>query len=127
MSTRKSEPARALTEHLGSCYGQTSHPSMVRGPRGKEYTFAQARKLVLDAVLWLHGQGWSQPDTLDLHTYGPQLKNVGLDDLQRALDDLVRTQDLTFTVLTPRHCRQPRPCYSATNGDYWDVPGGDHE
>ena len=43
MSTRNSAPARALTEHLGLCYGQTCASSMVRGSRGREYTFAQAR------------------------------------------------------------------------------------
>ena len=97
---------------------------MVPRRHGGEYTFAQARELALYAVHWLHDHGWKTPDAMDLHTYGPRLQDIAISDLQRVLDALVRTEDLVYNLLTPNRCRRPRRCYSATNRDYWPLPGG---
>ena len=124
MPNRKGAPARAPRGHLEPCYAQTCARSMVSTRRGKEYTSAQVRELVLDAVFWLHERGWSTPDTIDLQQYGPRLQDFNRTDLQLAIDDLVRTEDLTFTVCTPSRCHRPRPCYSMATTNYWDLPGG---
>jgi len=124
MPTRKGAPARAPREHLEPCYGQTCAQSMVSTRRGKKYTSAQVRELVRDAVFWLHQRGWANPDTSDLHQYGPQLQDFNRTDLQLAIDQLIRNADLIATDLTPRHCHRPRPCYSMATLDYWNVSGG---
>lgn len=112
MSIGKGPVGRAPSEHLEPCYGHTCNASMVRTKRGGEYTRAQARELVLTAVCWLRDRGWPHPDARDLQTYGPALQGFDRGTLQSLLDDLVRTEDLTFTLLTPPHCHRQRPCYS---------------
>jgi hypothetical protein len=124
MPTRKGAPARAPREHLESCYGPTCARSMVCTQHGKEYTSDQVRELVLNAVAWLEARGWFHPDTTDLHNYGPRLQQFVRTDIQRAIDELVREQDLTSAMITPPHCRHSRLCYSKTNLHCWDESGG---
>lgn len=124
MLTRKGAHVCAPTEHLESCYGATCATSTVPRRRGGEYTFRQAREIVLEAVVWLKKRGWNHPDVIDLQQYGPRLHDLDRGHLQRVIDDLVRTEDLVITILTPKGCHNPRPCSSPSTLDYWDVPGG---
>jgi hypothetical protein len=99
VSPAKRAPVRAPQE---SSYA-TSEPTSTL-ERNKRY------KLVLAAVLYLESYGW-HPDVVDLRTYGPSLRRISIADLEKILEDLVRTEDLVQTLETPQNCRRPRPCY----------------
>ena len=119
MPAARIAPSRARTEHPDTCYDRCAITSSIPRKCGREYTFEQARELVLIAAAWLHERGWALPDTSDLGIYGPALAGIDRVSLQRVIDDLVRTEDLAVTVHQPPYCLRPRPCYSVSTNDRW--------